>query len=323
MKMKKISRNLSASFCKARIGYGSFLLLISLLVGMQIFYLAYTVGHASTPPDIIHQKIVEITPMPDGSLYISYELDYEATTDFPSDIQYLEMGVPNPAFSIESVKTDALVIDASANTQGGSWVRLNFSRLPQAGDRFQLRFSILQKDMIYRYEDDIAFQFRPGWYDFAEIRNLRVMLMTDLLQDAKFDPKPQIIEGRAIWIESEMQPGDKMDMIIAAVDKTSFPELTDGMILDRPRQAEDDAAGVIILVVVAVLVLVVILVAALSKKDYDSGSNIGGVGASRVARAAVIGGRAAGCACACACACAGGGRIGCAERGCKIRYWLG
>jgi len=60
------------------------------------------------------------------------------------------------------------------------------------------------------------------------------MLMTDSLQDAKLDPQSQIIQGRAIWIESEMQPDDKMDMVTVVIDRASFPELTDDMILNRP-----------------------------------------------------------------------------------------
>jgi hypothetical protein len=67
---------------------------------------------AATPPDIIHQMKVTITPQADGSLNIHYFLDYEATTDFPADICYLEIGVPNSSFTLLDYSPDTLISGA-------------------------------------------------------------------------------------------------------------------------------------------------------------------------------------------------------------------
>lgn len=67
---------------------------------------------AATPPDIIHQMTVTLTPQPDGSFNIKYNLDYEATTDFTTDIQYIEVGVPDTPDIIKNIAIPTNIIAA-------------------------------------------------------------------------------------------------------------------------------------------------------------------------------------------------------------------
>ncbi|QUH26385.1 hypothetical protein [Serpentinicella alkaliphila] len=74
-----------------------------LLITIFVFLLLTLQVVSATPPDIIHEMLVKITPNTDGSLNISYEFDYEATTDFPPNIQYLQIGVANSDFTLLSL----------------------------------------------------------------------------------------------------------------------------------------------------------------------------------------------------------------------------
>jgi hypothetical protein len=199
----------------------SALLIIALLLVCSVIPAA-----AATPPDIIHQMTVTLTPQPDGSFNINYKMDYEATTDFPADIQYLEVGVPNPDFVLLDYSPSPLLSGASENTNGGSWVHLDFTKLPKAGDRFQLDFTIMQRSLLNSADNNVSFQFRPGWFDFAEIKEMKVVLDTSPLQSPEFIPQPdETGSGQAIWVTRDMKTNEKTVLYTITCTRSSFSKL--------------------------------------------------------------------------------------------------
>ncbi len=166
-------------------------------------------------PDIIHEMVVTITPQDDGYLNLHYSLDYEAATDFPSDIQYLEVGVPNTDFTLLEYSPSSLIKEAYEKKQNGSFVHLGFVELPKAGDRFTLEFTVRQGSMYNKSgQGDMSFQFVPGWFDFAVIEVLQVIVETNGLSNVVVMPEPdEWADSKAIWITKNLDTNEKAEKI--------------------------------------------------------------------------------------------------------------
>lgn len=299
---------------------------------------------AETAPDIIHSYEVEVTPQSDGTLIMRYSFDYEAVTDFPNNGAYLEFGVPNRKFEImESGGSSDFISRVSAKTDGGSWVRFDFTHLPKAGERFQLTFTIHQKGMAHTKDEDVTFQFIPGWFDFAEIRRLTVKwhLPEDPAMIKLVKPETTLDGNMAIWTVENLPPSDKGQVDLQVmVAKTAFPGWNENEAVDNSGR---DLLLICFWVVVAILVIILVLLIIGWLSDgggYSGGSYVGRRGFFEYATDTVsevlsavsdsggsFGGRGGSCACAsscaCACACAGGGRAGCSRKGFDLtRFFL-
>ncbi len=297
-----------------------FKLPLTLLLLLLFLILSSPSAQAATPPDIIHKMNVAITPQKDGSLTIHYELDYEATTDFPSDIRYLEVGVPNTDFTLLDYGPSTLISGAKENKNGTSQVHLDFMRLPKADDRFQLEFTINQRSMIYQEDDFLSFQFRPGWFDFAEIDEMKVTLETSLLNNASCSPAPSTTDGALItWITYNMGVNQKTSLYTITCDKTSFPGLQEKDLISKPSDA-DTIIGIIVVIIICIFIGFLIIIS--KSNGYQKGRYAGGYKGGALGAHHTFRGGGTGCACACACACAGGGRVGCSERGYQVLHWL-
>lgn len=308
-----------------------YLLLFVLLVS---FMIAGWPAQAGGPPDKINSYVVSVTPQPDGTLQMRYEFDYLATTDFPKDIQYLEVGVPNTNFKILECGPKEWVTGAKAITSGKSQVHLDFARLPKAGDKFQFYFVINQGNMAYPAGEDISFKFVPGWFDFAEIEELRVswVLPSDNSLVKKLDPPPAIRDGnQVVWVTKKMVPNQKADPITLIYVKSAFPGLKE---VKQGESSGGIPTRVIVLIVVIVVIIVFVVIFVVCDDGYGGGGYAGGYhsggggggGGRGGGGGGGFSGRGSSCACvsscACACACAGGGRVGCSERGFEILHWL-
>jgi hypothetical protein len=245
---------------------------------------------AATPPDIIHQIKVTMIPQPDGSMNILYHLDYEATTDFPEDIQYLEVGVANDDFSILDYGPDSLISGVRENKGGSSQVHLDFKKLPQAGDRFQLEFTINQRSMLYDAGNEVSFQFRPGWFDFAIIKEMKVILDTSALTGMTLDPAPTQTDGKqVIWLTKDMGVNQQTELYTITCTRSSFPGLSETNLsknasdyIDNTNdyssyQDTNDGSGVGAAIMVFVFAVVVMLIRiGIKGNSYKSGRYGGG-----------------------------------------------
>ena len=267
------------------------------IVILLIFLLSlFTVQvSAATPPDIIHEMDAKITPQTDGSLNINYTLDYEATTDFPADTQYLEIGVPNEDFSLVDYSHSSLVSSAYEKKSGTSQVHLDFSKLPKKGDRFKIEFTINQRSMMYKAgSDNVSFEFRPGWFDFAVINKLKVILNTENISPLEIKPDSyQINSAEKVWITENMEENQKAESITVIYPRSAFPELKD---------IKDDSSSVFF-IIGFIIVLVIIIILIISKlsgvNDYKAGRYGGGYkGGSFLAGRPLNRGGGIGCACA-------------------------
>jgi hypothetical protein len=303
-------------------------------------------------PDVISQYSVHVTPQDDGTLVMEYRFTgYCATTDFPSDKPYLQVGVPNRNFqlvdwgpkSAPDAQTKVWVTSADSLQGVTSQVQLNFNKQPLAGECWDLNFTIKQSQMAYAQgSDEVSFQFTPGWFDFAKINNLTVTwdLPGDQTLVHKTDPAPTTGPNQAVWTDTNLAPNDKFTVTITYA-KSAFPNLA-ALPASPPSPPStaggENNSGILCLIVVIIFLLLI------GARLYNLFASVGGYGraygggyggglfggysggsSSSSSRSGGGGGGFAGrgssCACAscaCACACAGGGRAGCTRKGFDI-----
>ena len=300
-------------------------------------------------PDVIGQYTVHVTPQDDGTLVMDYRFsNYCATTDFPSDKPYLQVGVPNRNFdlvdwgpkSAPNSQTKVWVTSADPLQGVTSQVQLNFNKQPLAGECWDLNFTIRQRQMAYAQgSDEVGFQFTPGWFDFAKINALTVTwdLPADQTLIHKTDPAPTSTPNQAVWSDTNLAPNDKFTVTITYA-KSAFPNLTapSASAPSPPSSAagEDNSAFLCGIVLLILFFIVMARFLSFWGSDGGYGGGLGGAflrgfgggfSGSSSSRSGGGGGGFAGrgssCACAscaCACACAGGGRAGCTRKGFDI-----
>jgi hypothetical protein len=330
------------------------------LLGLVLAFAALMPASAlADQPDVIDKYSVHVTPQDDGTLVMEYRFSgYCATTDFPSDKPYLQVGVPNRNFQLvdwgpkSAPNGQSKVWVTSANSLQGvtSQVQLNFNKQPLAGECWNLNFTIKQSQMAYAQgSDEVGFQFTPGWFDFARINSLTVTwdLPGDQTLIHKTDPAPTRGPNQAVWTKTNLAPSDKLTVTITYA-KSAFPNLA--ALPASPPSPPSSAGGgdnswinysiiglIIILVVLWMIIGPRLFNAYGGDGGYGSGlgrallggSGGGSLGSDGGSRSGGGGGGFAGrgmsCACvscACACACAGGGRAGCTRKGFDISHLI-
>lgn len=310
-------------------------------------------------PDVIGQYSVHVTPRDDGTLTMDYRFSgYCATTDFPSDKAYLQVGVPNRNYvltdwgpkSAPNSQTRIWVTSTELIQAAESQVQLNFNRQPVAGDCWDLNFTVVQSRMAYgQGTDEVGFQFTPGWFDFAKINKLTIAwdLPGDPSLVHKLDPAPTKSPTQAVWTETNLAPNDKFTVTLTYA-KSAFPNLTAPVASPpSPPSSSGSQDNSTFLCVIVILIIVLVLVVRTLRfwgsdggyggglgRGYSGGfgggflGSDGGVGRSSSRSGGGGGGfagRGSSCACAscaCACACAGGGRAGCTRKGFDISFMM-
>lgn len=335
---------------------GRLLWLLLAILFLTILILPVGTALADIPPDVIGEYIITVNPQPDGSLEMKYELNnYCPTTDFTNDIPYFEVGVPNTHFTLIDFVKNELVANAEPRLSGGSFVRITFTRLPRQGECFNAGFTIRQERMAYPLgEEDVSFQFTPGWFSYAIVKRLTVKwVLPEASLVRELDPTPTSQDGNlAIWQVENLKQNQKFTISKIIVAKSAYPDLRQQTVQSTSDSGDMGAAGLILIIIVIIIavILIVLFWVWLTTDDYGGGYS-GGGGSSRgstytgggwhgegstpsrsSSRSSTSGGgrssrssggsgdfsgRGSSCACvscACACACAGGGRVGCSRK---------
>lgn len=225
-------------------------------------------------PDVIGEYAITVTPQSNGNLEMAYSFsNYCATTDFPSDIQGLEVGVPNSHFTIKDFGPKGWVTDARPKTSGGSWVRLDFAKLPKKGDCFNLNFTIVQEQMANLQGEEVTFKLTPGWFDFATIKKLKItwMLPTDASLVHKMDPEAVRTGNQAVWTKENLAPNQKFTVSLVYA-KTAFPELSTSVPVETGGETGGGlGAGWIILIIIAIIIIVIVVIFWIGNDSYGGG----------------------------------------------------
>lgn len=324
-----------------------FFVLAALMLLGSLF--APTSVNAQTSPDELANYTITITPQPDGTLIMNYQLQgYCAKSDWPSEYPYLQVGVPNSNFTITDWSPKgSFVTDVKPVNSGGSFAQFDFGQLPKNGDCFDLSVTTTQGKMAFPTTDgtnEVTFKFVPsGWTFPIKVASLTVMWIkpSDPALLKMTEPGPKNVDGdMMVWQwSSPIMASNGMfnDYAVKFVYNQSAFTLSEEATTssESGNGGSGPDAGTVLLIIVIIIVAIIVIAFVLDWLTDGEliGINGGGDGGGYYGGGGLGGGRSGGgggggggrgysCACAscaCACACAGGGRVGCSRKGIGIR----
>ena len=260
------------------------------------------------PLDEIQEYTITVDMRSDGTMDISYHLDWKVLDDSSEGpLSWVKIGIPNKNVDEIQAHTSNIKKIEYNKDDGKTYVYVYFDRDYYANEIISFDFSIHQSNMYVIDQEDhmLRYSFTPGWFDEIEVKSITIkwnksnVLKSTALGDT--------MDGYLIWTDS-LSFGEKLNASVY-YNLDAFEATEEGQV-----QEEDDGISAFgILVIIIVVIVIILLIIALIDDDYDSHSGFGGGSRTYV----YTGGRSS-CACArscaCACACAGGGRAGCSKK---------
>ena len=281
------------------------LLGVAALVLMLALVLPASRALAAGPLDQIKSYTVTVDPRRDGTLDITYHIDWlvlDSTSEGP--LTWVKIGIPNS--HVDSIKalSDSIFKIGYLN-DNGSYVRLDLNRAYTAGETVALDFS-LHQSWMYRLDGEnnvCSYTFVPGWFDSITVDALTVRWnkANVLYSDST------AAEGDYLVWRAALEPGDRC---VAIVRYGGGVLDTDPAAQYVEEQRVQSDGGMAPLAVVGVIIFLIVIAVASTASRYRGGFR-GGGGYHGGGRSCAC---ASSCACACACACAGGGRAGCSAK---------
>jgi hypothetical protein len=288
------------------------MILAVILTGILIIFMPAIVL-SDTGTYEIDDYTVTMTPMKNGTVEITYYQKWRVTG---GNIPWITVGMPNSKFSLIHERTGKNIAKIkSQNSRSWSGVRITLDKKYQAGETFEVEFTVHQKRLFYAHTEDYRLHFIPGWYDRAVIKHMAVTLnFFTSLEGVTAKPKPDLVESQSLsWERSGLRKGYRFPVSIV------FPEsLFPGKIpvVSSKKVSKKEDAGLVIILVLIVVVFIILIVSIIKgsrKNRYGSGGSIrtGGTTGMHGRSGCVVSCACACVGCACACACAGGGAAGC------------
>jgi len=173
--------------------------------------------YADTVTYEILNYAVELTPLSDGSVHMTYYQEWLCTG---GHIPWVTVGTANSNFNI--INTGGDVESARDNSSGG-WqgVYLTLDKDYTSGEQFAISFSIVQRDLLERLTDEGKWRidFTPGWYDNCVTDNLTITLNSPVpVSSYTFAPEPaQVIDNIVTW-QTSLSRGGKFNVRIESYD---------------------------------------------------------------------------------------------------------
>jgi len=299
--------------------------LLVLIIAVQIGLIALGICYQPKPQDIIHQYLVTVEPLDDGSLDIEYHIVWEAL-DTSEALTWVEIGMANDNFSVypDSVSSNVFIYSKYID---GDYVslRLDFERAYLGGEVVEFSFKINQKDMLCKNDKGYFYEFVPGWFNAIQVEHYEFLWSMD-------NSKDYVQQGNLDYGEySKMTVQYGSDDFVGC-QTVKYEPFND---VDAYNELGEQKAGIIVLCCLGAALLIIAQVYIVDcYVSYDRGRGfmtghgyyVHTYGRSNphyirardqynAKHAGRSGGRSGGgCACACACACAGGGRAGCSQK---------
>jgi hypothetical protein len=194
---------------------------------------------------------VTLEPQSSGQVRITVEQQWKV---LGGNIPWITVGLPNDKFAIESYSGAASSVKTN-NGNGFTGVRIELDKDYLAGQTFDIKFSVLQDNLLERLTADKKWRvnYTPGQYDNAEIAYLRVNLVSpvDYQTYSALSPQPTSVADNIIsWERFNLPPGSGLNINI---------ECLDGRFLSATTQIASQSNGVSMgtLLVVIIVILVV------------------------------------------------------------------
>ncbi len=286
----------------------------NILMAIVVFVIccsSVTVAYAaSSNEDYIRNYVISVDTRQDGTLDITYELEWEVLKNGP--VTWVKIGIPNDHVSGITALTDNIE-KAEYYAEGTeTFVRCDFKEKYNPGDVINFKFSIHQSYMYLLDKSGIVrYSFTPGWFDKIEIGKIQVEWYDKDGYVVKTTNSNEKTSNAYIWSYANLQNGEKITANIEySKNKSMFGNLNED---EQYKEGAEYSFGTYILVILFIIILVVVISAAIAWLS-DDGYGSGGSGFTYIG-GGHGGGSSCASSCACACACAGGGRAGCSTKG--------
>ncbi len=162
---------------------------------------------------------VTLEPQNNGDVKITYEQTWKVLS---GDIPWITVGLANEQYTILDHSGNAAKVSPD-NGGGFTGVRVDLDRDYQAGQTFNVKFAVMQSNILERLTDQKEWRidFTPGWYDQAMISHMAITLNSPVVPESytQLSPTPSTISGNVItWAGSNLVPGSRFNIIMMSTD---------------------------------------------------------------------------------------------------------
>ena len=163
---------------------------------------------ASGPTDEILDYEITADVLDDGTVFLTYHIDWKVLRDDIGALEWITVGIPNSEYVRFAWYKDTPISDMNYSSDGGSSLRIDFDRAYYAGETVSIDFE-LEQDYMYQmnlFEDGkTAYVFTPGWFDEITVDQLTVRWNNADL--ASWSPDCLVKDGYNVW-ETSLAPGE-------------------------------------------------------------------------------------------------------------------
>lgn len=192
-------------------------LLIAAIFFITLTLLPVPTYAADTGTYEILNYTVELTPLSDGSVNITYYQEWLCTG---GDIPWVTVGTANGNFDIINYGDN---VESAGKDSSGGWhgVYLTLDKDYASGETFTISFSIVQRNLLERLTDEGMWRidFTPGWYDNCVTDNLTITLNSPVpVSSYSFAPQPAQVIGNIVTWRTSLDRGDRFNVRMESYD---------------------------------------------------------------------------------------------------------
>lgn len=269
--------------------------------------------------DVINDYSVTVDPRSDGTLDISYHIEWEvldSTSEGP--LSWVKIGIPNS--HVDSVRaTSSNIKSARYYSDGGDYVRIDFTKEYNAGEVVKFGFSIHQSYMYTLSGNKCTYNFTPGWFGSLKVKNINVYWNADDVLSST--AKKTNSDNYLVW-SGNLGKGGKLKTQVS-YDINTFNVDTNKQFKETSTIRNSSSSTDSMLIIFYIIIILSIAISLITPFTGTGYRRHGGYGYrsygsrhsyDRSIRSSSSSRSSCVSSCACACACAGGGRAGCSKK---------
>lgn len=279
--------------------------------------------YCNSPLDCIRLYEVETAPREDGTLDITYHLQWKVLNDMrEGPLREVRIGLANSRCTLTGAGGDILTsynpggMDVQgpdytiANSFSEGWLIIfQLNRDFHRGECADFWFTVNQRDMLCEEYGQVFYDFTPGWFSEIEVEKYRfTWKKSPHIRSSNEDRS----EGDWLIWEGSLKENDHRTMKVyydAQAFTGAVPVKWKAANFYQDSNSKSRSGEWVSSALQIFLVIILVMIRTLIPGGYRHGRGYGGH----------HGGSGGGCACACAgcacaCACAGGGRAGCSRK---------
>jgi len=146
-------------------------LLFSTLIVVSCFFMNVNEVKADYPLDYINNYDIEIVPNEDGTLNMTYHLNWTVLDDEEEGpLNWVKIGVWNSQVH----NLTALSENITSIESDSEYIRIYLDRDYHKGETVDFTFSFVQKYAFYMDNGYVEYGFKPGWFEDIQVENCTV-----------------------------------------------------------------------------------------------------------------------------------------------------